>query len=341
MADALEIGASDISGSSSVRRVAELWYADKKDEGLAPRTIERHRQILDQYVLNAVGELPVRAATTGRLDRLVKDVSRNKGPGTARLVKSALSGIMGLATRYDAISHNPVVSVQTPRVPRVAVKALSVEEYKRLRALALDARRPATLEERRARAHGDGRRMGGANRSTTMLDVMEFLIATGVRPAEALALTWDRVFLDAPVPFVQIDRTVARIRGEALAIQERTKTGDTRLLALPVHAVAMLTQRRGNGSADDDPVFTSARGTLIDPATMRKLWRDTFRGTEFAWVTQKTLRKTVATVLSSEFGPGFAAIQLGHVSDRVTRRFYIEASRVPHDSRSVLDRFAD
>jgi hypothetical protein len=45
-----------------------MWHQDKKDAGLAFRTVERHRQLLDGYVLNAIGALPVGQATTGRLD---------------------------------------------------------------------------------------------------------------------------------------------------------------------------------------------------------------------------------------------------------------------------------
>ncbi|WP_376954365.1 tyrosine-type recombinase/integrase [Arthrobacter methylotrophus] len=337
----LQSAGSEITALSPIRELAELWYADKREEGLAPNTVERHRQILDTYILKAIGGLPVREATTGKLDRLVKEVSRRNGPGTAKLVKSVLAGMMGLATRYDALEHNPVDNVQTPKQPRPNVRALSPEQYAELRAIAVEKLRPATREERRARAGDDGRRMGGANRSGTLLDVMDFLIATGVRPAEALALTWEKVTLDAEVPFVQIDSTVVRLRGQGLIIQPRTKTGDTRLLALPEHAISMLNRRRPALIEGSRLVFTSVRGTLIDPATMRKIWRDVFRETEYSWVTQKTLRKTVATALSWAQNPGFAATQLGHTSDAMTRRFYIERSRLPHDARMVLDAFAD
>jgi len=180
---------------------------------------------------------------------------------------------------------------------------------------------------------------GGSNKSTPMLDVTDFLIGTGVRASEALALTWDRVFLGGPVPFVQIDRTVIRVRGRGLVIQDRTKTGDVRLLALPAPVVRMLKKRLGSSAGERGPVFTSARGTLIDPSNMRKQWREALKGTEFAWVTQKTLRKSVATALNADSGSLYAAAQLGHASDSVTRQFYIERPRSPHDARSSLDAF--
>jgi integrase len=73
---------------------------------------------------------------------------------------------------------------------------------------------------------------------------------------------------------------------------------------------------------------------------MRSVWRDLFAGTDWAWVTQKTLRKTVATLINLELGSELAAKQLGHASDAITRKHYIEPSKVPHDQRSALDMFS-
>lgn len=338
----LQDDASPITRKTSVREVAEMWHKDKKNAGLAYRTLQRQREILDRFVLKRIGSLPVGEATTGRLDRLVKDIEQTTGAGTARMVMGALNGIFGLATRYDAISHNPVLEVETPRTRRVPVRALSPEEYKQVRGIVADYCRPLTVEERLIRArtnhvHGTG----GANKSAVILDVMDFLIGTGVRASEVLAVTWDRLFLEAPVPYVQIDRTVVRIESEGLVIQEGTKTGDVRRLAIPAPVVDMLRKRSESKADEHGPVFTSARGTLIDPSNMRKHMRDALKGTPFAWVTQKTLRKSVATALNFDAGSLYAAAQLGHVSDSVTRQFYIERSRLPHDARSALAAFFD
>lgn len=321
---------SPITARTPVREVAEMWHQDKKNSGLAYRTIERQRDILDRFVLRRIGSLPIGEATTGKLDRLVKDIQQSTGAATAKMLRSALNGIFGLATRYDAITHNPVLGVETPKTRKATVRALSPEEYRQVREIVADYCRPLTLEERRIRAqshHVHG--IGGADKSTVLLDVMDFLIGTGVRSSEVLAVTWDRVFLDAPVPYVQIDRTVVRREGEGLIIQEGTKTGDVRRLALPTPVVDMMVRRRGTETGRRGPVFTSVRGTLIEPANMRSQMRKALRDTPYAWVTQKTLRKSVATALNFEAGPLFAAAQLGHVSDSVTRQFYIERSRLP------------
>lgn len=331
---------SPITARTPVREVAEMWHRDKKNAGLAYRTLERQRDILDRFVLKRIGSLPVGDATTGRLDRLVKDVEQSAGGDTAKMVKSALNGIFGLATRYDAINHNPVLGVETPKTRRAPVRALSPEEYKQVRGIVADYCRPLTVEERRARAHSRHvHGTGGANKSAVILDVMDFIIGTGVRSSEALAVTWDRIILDAPPRYVRIDRTVIRRKGEGLVIQEWTKTHDVRLLTLPAPVVDMLTARRGLSADGSGPVFTSTRGTLIDPSNMRKHLREALDGTPYAWVTQKTLRKSVATALNLDGGSQFAAAQLGHASDSVTRQFYIERSRSPHDARSSLAAF--
>ncbi|WHU45755.1 hypothetical protein QNM97_17245 [Gordonia sp. L191] len=60
----------------------------------------------------------------------------------------------------------------------------------------------------------------------------------------------------------------------------------------------------------------------------------------FEWVTPKTFRKTVATILADEIGMEAAAEQLGHTSPEITRRHYVQRKKITGDVRHVLDRLA-
>lgn len=111
---------------------------------------------------------------------------------------------------------------------------------------------------------------------------------------------------------------------------------------LPKFAVAVLVEMGAYEWAADDesPVFPSRAGPWRSPANVRRTWREA-RGERFVWVQPKTFRKTVATVISKEYGPERAGLQLAHrPGSKVTEVSYIERSVLVPDSTPTLERFA-
>lgn len=240
-----------------------------------------------------------------------------------------MSGMFALAARWGAIPANPVSFTLRPEIEAKQIRALTLQEFLDMRAYAVERVRPFTQEERLARAGGDKTKMGGKNRNPRTVDVIDFLIGTGCRAGEVAGIAWEDVHLDDPAPWVKIHQQVNRKVGHGLELT-RTKEHDTRLLRLPQFAIDMLLRRREN--AEGDMVFHSERGGLLDPRMFSDTWRTTFKGSPWEWVTPKTLRKTVATLVATEHGSQQAADQLGHASDGVTKKHYIAASLVPIDS---------
>jgi len=331
-------GSDELNSETRLSVLAELWYSSKLGEGLKYRTLERSRSVLDTHVIPGVGGLRIREASTAKLEVYVRKIAAERGAATAVIVRSVLSGMFSEAQRFDAVVVNPIAATRVPKRTKGEIRAMSFSEFEGMRARAVEALKPLTKEERLARANGDVRRMGGANRAQTPLDVIDFLIATGARASEVLGLCWGDVHLDGDVPFVRIHQQVIREKERGLVLAP-TKERDVRLLALPAFAVDMLSRRLTLPTNQDGAVFTNVRGNLIDPSNMRSVWRRLFKGTEWEWVTQKTLRKTVATVIDMELGSELAAKQLGHTSDAVTRKHYIAPSKLPQDQRSALEQF--
>lgn len=331
-------GTEDLNSESRIGELAELWFTGKHSEGLKYRTIERARSVLDNHVLPALGGLRIREASTAKLDIYIRDVAAKNGPATAVIVRSVLSGMFGEAQRYDAVAGNPITATRVPKRAKSEIRAMSLDEFLGMRKHAEERLKPLTTEERLTRAKGVRSRMGGANRAQTPLDVIDFLIGTGARASEVLGLCWEDVHLDGEVPFVKIHQQVIREKERGLVLAP-TKERDVRRLALPGFAVEMLTRRQELPGNEWGVVFTNVRNNLIDPSNMRTVWRSLFKGSEWEWVTQKTLRKTVATLIDLELGSEIAAKQLGHTSDKLTKLYYIEPSKLPQDQRSALDKF--
>jgi integrase len=151
-------------------------------------------------------------------------------------------------------------------------------------------------------------------------DLMLFLLATGVRIGEALALRWCDVDLDAAV--VDINGTITRIRGKGLVRSDvKTETSE-RMLRLPAWCVDAL-RTRYKAQAVDAPVFPDTKGGYRDPSNTGKVFRKV-RGDDFAWVKSHTARRTLATLLD---GAGLSARdiadQLGHARPSMTQDVYM------------------
>jgi integrase len=334
----LKQGTEDLNSESRISHLAELWFTSKHSDGLKYRTIERARSVLDNHVIPSIGGLRLREASTAKLDIYIRKVAAKSGPATAVIVRSVLSGMFSEAQRYDAVVTNPVTATRVPKRAKSEIRAMSYGEFMAMRAHAEGKLKPLTRQERLDRANGDSRRMGGANRAQTPLDVIDFLIATGARASEVLGLCWEDVHLDGDVPFVRIHQQVIREKERGLVLAP-TKERDIRLLALPGFAVEMLRRRQELPGNEWGAVFTNVRNNLFDPSNVRKVWRGLFAGSEWDWVSQKTLRKTVATVIDLELGSEVAAKQLGHTSDAMTKRHYIAPSKLPQDQRLALEKF--
>jgi integrase len=295
----------DITPDTKVVVVAEAWYRRFSGEDRSPSTLQAYRDRLDRQIIPSLGSLRVRELTVGLVDRHLQAVKARHGAGTAKMVRSVLSGILGHAARHDAIASNPVrdagrISVESTGKPR----ALTVEQAQALRS----ALRVDELAVRR-----------------DVVDLAEFLLCTGLRIGEAVAVVWDAVDLDAGT--VEVRGTVVRIKGQGLIIKPAPKTkAGFRVLQLPQWAVCALTQRKARTdltTGPSDPVFCAQLGGLRDPSNTHADLRDAFDQAGFGWVSSHTFRKTVATWMDQAgLSARAAADQLGHAQPSMTQDVY-------------------
>ncbi|HEY6794234.1 MAG TPA: site-specific integrase, partial [Kineosporiaceae bacterium] len=102
---------ADITPDTTVKAVAELWFEEIEHAVAAgdrsPGTAQTYRDRLDNQIIPAIGALRLREVTVSRVDRLLKAVRTTNGVGTAKLTRTVLSGVLGLAARHDALTGNP------------------------------------------------------------------------------------------------------------------------------------------------------------------------------------------------------------------------------------------
>jgi hypothetical protein len=102
-----------IAPDTKVADLAEKWFTEL--EGKSPSTMQAYRDRLDRQVLPALGNVRVREVTVGLLDRHLAAVRASHGPALAKMTKSVISGMCGLACRHDAMKSNPCRDVA--RIP--------------------------------------------------------------------------------------------------------------------------------------------------------------------------------------------------------------------------------
>jgi integrase len=323
--DRARLPVEDLTPETRLNKVADAWLLEYAELDRAEGTRVTYGRAL-AHVRKGLGEIQLREATVPAVDRFLKAVAKSSGPSAAQLCRVVLQGILALAVRQGALATNPVRDAAPITTPKRAVQAMSVESVVDLRG--------------KLAAWDAGVTKGNHPRTTDLADVVDMILATGVRTGEVLAIGWPDLDLASEPCTVNISGTVTWVTGRGLIVQPHPKTETSkRGLQLPQFAIDMLMRRRVESGSQ--MVFPSSLGTLRSPNNFRRQWRD-FRdanGYE-SWVTPKTFRKAVATLVKQEAGLSAAAEQLGHAGSAVTSKHYVEQTHLGPDVRETLQRFA-
>lgn len=305
--DRARVGGTDgITASTKLAEVARQWMLGVDSAVAAgrrsPGTAQQYRGSLDRHVLPAVGSLRVREATVPRLDLVVQTIRDRSGAPTAKIARTVLSGMLGLAVRHGAIPSNPVRDISRVEAGSVRVPRALTPDERREWLAQLDGDPVAVRKE--------------------LPDLCRWMLATGVRIGEALAVSWDEVDLDAGT--VLIEYTLIRVKGVGLVRKSTKSSAGERVLPLPAFAVAMLRRRLEDSEGGSQPVFPSTEGGWRDPSNTSRDLREA-RGSEgFSWVTSHVFRKTCATILDDAgLSARMIADQLGHSRPSITQDNYM------------------
>ncbi|MBB1156962.1 site-specific integrase [Amycolatopsis dendrobii] len=318
----------EITRETKLKDLADVWMEqirkDVREGTKSPTTATTYESILTRHVKPGVGELRVREATVMRLDRFLGALQSTIGPSTAKTARTALSGMLGLAARYDAVDSNP--TRDTRRIPKSKKKPRALDAEERTKWLA------------RVEANEKARRWD-------LPDLSRFMMAAGVRVGEALATYWEDI--DFVAGTVDVTHTVVRVKGEGLLRKPRPKTESSlRALPLPSWALALLKRRwaeaRKDGRSLASPVFASTVGGLRDPNNVLRVIREIRGGDDFIWLTSHNFRKTTATAMDDAGIPTrLIADHLGHSRVSMTQDNYLERKAVDPVTALALEGLLD
>jgi integrase len=297
-------------GTESLADFVQEWYANYAAPSLEPKTIDLYEWLLNAQILPTLGALPLRELTPETIAAwraaLAKD---GLGVESQRKALKLLRGILQRALEWRRIPDNPARLVRLP-VPadKPEVRPIPPEKVEAIRAHLLE-------EDRRDYAA-----------------LVSLLAHAGLRPQEALALSWGHVRERT----LLIERRMAggEIRRSTKNRQNRT----VRLLAPVVQELRELRlwQRR---PAEETLIFQGPGGRPWKKSTLGNWNRRVFSPAKvvagLSDATPYTLRHSFASLLIWEGRPiTYVAAQLGH-SPTMTLRTYAQVFEKFEDAERV------
>lgn len=347
-------GAGDLNALkpySTFADAAKLWLA-KVATKRRGSTYDTYRRWLNNRVVPDIGGLRLRECTFGQLDSYMTRLAAAKrpdgaprySPNSLRSIRKVISGPLALAVKHEALTSSPVPQMDDIEGQSAPPRALTPEERRRLRAwLRASSEDPAV------------RRAQIAARRRDLPDLVDFMLGTGVRIGEALAVRWCDIDLEGiPVanpdgslrlaPIATVSGNIVRETGKGLVRHEGKTRKAIRTFELPRFVVAMLQRRRPEAiSADSElPVFPGMgkEGPVWkDPNNTQSYIREMRDAIGWLWMTSHNWRETAITIWSdSAEMPDRATSDLaGHADINFTRRVYVGRGELHPQAAAIQD----
>lgn len=310
--------ANEVSPQMRLGDFVQMWVADYEPTVTA-NTMRVTRLVLKNFIV-PVGQMRLNEVTVPWLERQIAAAGEKKkrggtvtgGVSTAIRLRTMYKMIFDEAVRLGALADNPAAKTRPVRREASEVKALSPQQLYELR--------------RGVRAYYETYPYW-TRAKEWMPDLVDFLVGTGCRVGEAIALRWDDVNLETGLCTI---RATALIDHGASVYQPFTKTKHVRAVTMPGWLIESLLQRARVGEF----VFQSSSGGMVKYSTLRSSFASAVPA-DLGGITPKIIRASVATIIERELGLEAAGIQLGHDDFKTTRKSYIERRGVA-DASEVL-----
>jgi integrase len=317
---AFEKGLTPAARGYTVGKAVENWLTFGQSRRAGERTRRKYRDLCAGHITPQIGGLQVKRLTLEVVDTWLEDRAQVLATSSLGQVRRCLRNSIRRAVAQGLADHRVLQVVELAQLPRG------------------QAGRPSkslTLSQAQA--------VLANTRADPMHAYIVMSLLTGLRTEEVRALTWEHVHLDDDPPTVWIWRS-DREGGDTKTEKSR------RTLALPREVVTVLQGHRSQQNTiraavadrwqDSNHVFTTAHGTPLDAANVR---RDFRRALQLVpeinagdW-TPRELRHSFVSLLSSSGIPVEEIARLvGHKGgSHVTELIYRK------ELRPVLERGAE
>jgi integrase len=294
------------------------------DASLAPKTLERYRQLVEQQIIPHLGATPLQKLRPAQIDDwhglLLKRGGKDGRPLSARTVGHAhrvLRRGLERALRLEIVSRNVAAAFRPPKVEATEVVILSPDEM---------ADMLAKLEDH------------------TLYPIVSLALGSGMRRGELCGLAWGALDLEKAV--VRVERSLEET-GAGLRFKPPKSRAGRRTVSLPANVVEVLRDHRrqqlqmrlllGQGRAGaNDLVFTLADGSPYPPDKLSRDWLRITTSRKLPRVMFHSLRHShVSALIAAGLDVVAVSRRIGHASPAVTLAVYAHLFQSKDDAAAA------
>jgi len=316
--------------------IYEMLDSRERKGKLRPQTMAEYRRMAGARIIPAVGHWQVATVLPETIEAYL-DAIHAEIPGSYNAIRTLLTQTFRRAVHNQRRTDNPVREIEYPAKTEKLPVVVSVSEVTSLRNVLTDLQNTPPRRPRPKTRYADVR------------DVLDTMLAAGLRIGEALALRWSSLDLDSDKPHLNVVSTVVFLKGRGHFLQDVPKTASSnRGVYLEHWAVDMLRARRTE--AKSDLVFPSRTGSVWSPANVNSILRgqSTVPGSipsprtlaGLPKLVPHSFRRTFATAVDAEYGYDVSGSAIGHAKGGRTTGRYLEKAELGPDVRSALTKFA-
>ena len=289
---------------------AERWDRDWISLNLSAKSLERYRQILRLYAIPHIGAVPMQKLRAAHLAELYANLLRTGGhkgrplaAATVGYTHRVLHRMLGHAATWGVVATNVAALVRPPPVTESEIMILTEEQI------------GAMLR------HLEGR---------TLRPIVSFLLGTGARRGEALALRWKDVDFDNGI--VRIERSLEQTKAGLRFKSPKSRHGRRNvaispwiLAELKAHRTRQQERRLSLGqgkAAPDDLVFARWDGAVRAPHWLTQKFAQAMAALKIN-ATLHGLRHThVSQLIAAGLDVLTVSRRIGHASAAITLDVY-------------------
>ena len=271
--------------SITIRELGEIWFKQTQFNN-APKTKQRNRGILDNYIYPNIGHISVKNLKTFHVQSMIVDMLSDK-TDTVRKTLQITKSILGIAVNNDFVVKNVASSIKVPTFKSKVKVPLTIEEQTKIE-----------------------------NSTNKYRDLFVFLLYTGLRKGEVAALTWDDIDFNKNV--IRVNKAISfdTNRGS----KKGTKNDTDRIIPI-LDKTRVILESRANKKESKYVFYKQDKEQLSDMAIKRMT--ESFKKETGVDFTLHQLRHTFCTMLYySGISTKKAQQLMGHKSLKVTLEIY-------------------
>ncbi|MCL1995328.1 MAG: site-specific integrase [Defluviitaleaceae bacterium] len=281
-----------------------VWLEDYRKNKIKHTTYNKER-ILIKRIIPTLGQIKLKDLKPLTVQRFINSLAEDLETSTLKVILIMFNQAINQAVDNGIIPKNPI---------KGKIK-LAKKSYKERRVLTVDEQK--IFIETAKELH----EMGYAG-----MDVFIFLLGTGLRIGECLALTWDDIDFENAI--LNVNKTFSHITGvdsgkyEHYLRETKTRASNRKIPLLP-QMLDVLEQRKQNNSYLSNIIFQNVKGGYQIQAHVWKRMKIIERITGIEDITPHALRHTFATRgLENGIPLKVMSELLGHSSIQMTADLY-------------------